>query len=285
MAKGNIGNLLQHFIGLSCANRLVDISEGKPLEYIDCYSMAPWEMIDGKSQPAFDKTVQQFAGKAAKGDFIARSFLSAWKCRYGSEDVPADPNNRDYPNTAVLLRTAFPQIAWNMRLHDIDSVKRKNLEEWARQQSPGTYSVAGKWIDSPLILKAPASQDAGVLVMLDPFRIVEDNHSKAEADGFLPQRLLRYLFGSLALNLHTRDDSAGPCAILLFSYSDDEPNVPDGVIRAIFPQDQWAIERVQTKPFNFRGANSYHQGWVVTKGSSQQSAPTTLQIAWDEWAG
>lgn len=282
MAMGNMGNLLQHFVGLSCAKRLVEMAQGKPIEYIDCYSMAPWEPIVGRNPQGFVSKVQQFGKMAEDGDFVASTFLAAWAGRYGENAIPAHPLDRDYPNSAVLLRTAFPTQTWNMRLHDIRY--REDIENWSRQQSPGTYRVEGDWTKSSLVQKAPISQEMAVLVMLDPYQIVDDNNPKGDDGGYLPKRLLGYLFGSLALNAHVRDKTAGPCVNLLFSYSQVNADEPDRVVRGTFHHKEWAIERVQSKQRGRDGRPSYHQGWVVTKNLSIRLAVPSFQEAWDQWA-
>jgi hypothetical protein len=283
MAKGNIGNLLQHFVGLSCARRLVEMSAGKPIEYIDCYSMAPWEPTRGRNPQGFVSTVQQFEWMMAEGDFVARTFLTAWVGRYGKDAIPARPLDREYPNTAVLLRTAFPDQPWNMRLHDAEPTNRKDLEKWSQHQLLGTYRVEGDWIKSSLIQKAPMPQDTAVMVMLDPYQIVDDGNPKADEGGYLSKQLLRYLFGRLALNAHEREAAAGPCVNVLLSYSDAEPDDSDRVVREVFAQSKWVIERIQSGPWSVNGRPSYHQAWVVTKGVSSSLAPPTFQQAWDRW--
>jgi hypothetical protein len=226
--------------------------------------------------------VQQFGRMAENGEFVASTFLAAWESRYGKKGVPNHPLKREYPNTAVLLGTAFPTQTWNMRLHDIRY--REDLENWSRQQSPGTYRVEGDWTKSSLIQKAPMSQEMPVLVMLDPYQIVDDRNPKADKGGYLSKQLLRYLFGPHALNALMREGTAGPCVNLLFSYSDAEPDEPDRVVRAVFPEGIWAVERVQSGPWSVNGRPSYHQGWVVTKGMSVRLAVPSFQEAWDQWA-
>ena len=50
MAKGNLGNLLQHFVAIHAADALVRNSpEGAKLVYVDCFSMAPWEEIEKRN--------------------------------------------------------------------------------------------------------------------------------------------------------------------------------------------------------------------------------------------
>lgn len=280
MAKGNIGNLLQHFIGLSCAKRLVDMSAGKPIEYIDCFSMSPWEPIDGSNAKDFKLKVLQFEKMKTEGDFVASVFLAAWARRYGENVSLPEPLRREYPNTAVLLRTAFPDQPWNMRLHDADPTNRQNLEQWSREQSPGSYRVDGDWTRSSLISKAPIPPESAAMVMLDPYQIVRNDHERADESGYLPERRLRFLHGAHALNVQERTEAAQPLVVTLFSYSDFNPNNADRVVRNVFSGEKWKIERVMC-PCTVRGHQAFHQGWAVSQGIS---APLELQTKWNGWA-
>jgi hypothetical protein len=258
------------------------MSAGKPIEYIGCYSMAPWEPIEGGNPQGFVSKVQQFGRMAENGDFVARTFLAAWEGRYGKDSVPDQPLKREYPNTALLLRTAFSAQEWDMRLHDIRYWK--DIEDWCSKQSVDRYRVQGDWTKSSLIRNAPMSTDRPVLTMLDPYQIVDDSNPKADDGGYLPTCLLRYLFGSLALDAHVREKTAEPCVNLMFSYSQADADEPDRVVRTVFPEGKWAIERVQSKHKNRDGTPLYHQGWIVTKGVSGRLVEPSIQEAWNQWA-
>ena len=290
MAKGNIGNLLQHFIALHCADRLIRAwnQPDMPVEYIDCYSMAPWEEITGNQPQGFVGMVNRFPEKERQGDFVASTFMAAWRSHHGEEGIPEHPRERDYPNTAVLLRIAFPEQTWNMRLHEDNTAgagKREELEVWANEQSPGECRVQGDWTDSPLVLNCPAPTDRPTFVMLDPFRIALDDGAASDQPGYLPERLLRFLFGSLALDLASRPErnSAAPTVIALFSYSDSSPNVPDQIVRSRFVDNNWHITRVRSGPWRGRGGECYHQGWIISTGIVEPVIHPSAQTAWDEW--
>ena len=64
MVKGNIGNLMQHFVVLRVAQRMLELWQKPeiPIEYIDCFSMAPWEPIEVNKQ-GFANQIESFASR------------------------------------------------------------------------------------------------------------------------------------------------------------------------------------------------------------------------------
>jgi hypothetical protein len=284
MAMGNIGNLLQHFVGLTVANRLVsDWNQPQnPIEYIDCFSMGPWETLDGSQPQGFVAQVERFPALVERNDLTARAFMAAWSEKYGADEMPARPLERLYPNTAVLLRHAFPGQHWNMRLHDIDEQIRADLDSWGKQENVlKEFRVHGDWSRSPAIHDAPAPEDRPVLLMLDPYRIVPDDPSKVPPGGYLSQAQLRFLTGTHALNLTPANRDGAPCVVVLLSFSDAYPDVPDRVVRKAFDNNGWRIERVQVSVRARREA--FHQAWIVSCGVEAFVPSGYLQGAWHEW--
>ena len=285
MAKGNIGNLLQHFVALRCGEALLGHWNQPhiPVAYIDCYSMAPWEEVTGKSSQGFDAIIRRFPVKAQSGDRVAATFLFAWHRRYSPTQLPPHPRDRDYPNTAVLLRTAFPDQTWEMRLHDID--KQSVLEEWIAEQPPGFGAVHGDWSQSPLIRNAPVSATQAVFVMLDPNQIVADDNAKADSGFYLPDRMLRFLIGQHGVDLLDRPSQPGaaPAVVTLFSYSDGDPTTADRIVTDRFAPAGWSVERVRSGPWKTFGKDSFHIGWVVSCHLKTPLVPPSLQSAWDGW--
>jgi hypothetical protein len=271
VAKGNVGNLLQHFVALRVAERVIVrwATPGVPVEYVDCFSMGPWEGLEPlgtKQRRMFVEKLGALADTPPGRDLIADAFQQAWHDRYGS-GLPARIEDRDYPNTAVLLRVAFPGQSWVMRLHEIAEGKQKELRGWAGRQANGVYEVDGDWEKSKLLKGNPVPGDRPVLVMLDPYQIVPDEAAKADEGGKLRAGHLRYLLGSLLLNLGgpSLPGRTAPVALLLFSYSDQDPDRPHDVVTRTFGSP-WAIERVQTVPLPDHGQKKVHQGWVVSHG-------------------
>lgn len=291
MAKGNIGNLLQHFIALRVVQRLVENwnQPDEPIEYIDCYSMAPWELITGGQPQGFVSLVRSFPAMQRQGDFVASVFLQAWQDHYSPDAISPQPRQRDYPNTAVLLRYGFPKQAWRMRLHEDDSTevgKNAALSEWARNQSNGSYAVAGDWTQSRLIRNCAAPSDSPVFVMLDPFQIVDDNNRNAGNGGYLPARLLRDLIGTHALNISQRpvNGEAKPLVVTLFSYANRNPEIADRIIREQFAGEGWQVERVQSGPQQGRNGQNWHVGWIVSTGVDFPILGSPAQDEWNRWA-
>lgn len=291
MAKGNIGNLLQHFVALHVAENLV-AGWGQPLEaieYIDCFSMAPWEAIKGNQSQGFVERVKTFEEKSTQGDFVADIFLKAWNTRYASDAIPKHPRSRDYPNTAVLLTTAFPEQHWNMRLHEDDSSaagKNALLTSWAAERTNGTYTVSGKWAQSEQIFNAPLPIDRPVMVMLDPTQIVKDDSTKADNAAYLSAQRIRYLFGEHALRVSRRARQANlkPLVIMAFSFAETYPEYSNKIMHDQFkPADGWQIERVTLEHRLARGTDSVHQGWIISSGLEKPIFENSLQSAWDHW--
>lgn len=288
MAQGNIGNLLQHFVALNCAERLLGAwgKYDQEVVYVDCFSMAPWEPVQGGQPQGFVGRVDTFARDTAAGDLTATTFLKAWERRYHPNPIPDHPQRRDYPNTAVLLRTAFPRQAWEMRLHDIDEDKQADLVQWANSEREdgfrGSIKVAGRHQNSPLISRCPVTPDRAVFVMLDPDQIVP----KARSDRDFDTEQLYQIFGGYRLDILSRpkESDAAPALITLFSYSDRWGDDTDEIVTRRFEPEGWIIERVKSGPWNNRGDETYHLGWAVSCGLPPQVPGRSLQIAWDEWS-
>jgi hypothetical protein len=291
VAKGNIGNLLQHFVALRVAQRLIE-NWGHPdisIEYIDCYSMAPWEPVTGRQPQGFVDLVRQFPVKRNHGDFVASVFLQAWWDHYyAPSEVPGHPQQRNYPNTAVLLRTGFPKQKWNMRLHEDDSTeagKFDKLSTWASQQNNGNYEVHNDWTGSPLILNRPVPNDRPALIMLDPFQIVSDRAISAGRGDYLPASRLQFLVGQHALSLQRQAENnrSKPIVLTLFSYSDANPQIADRIVREQFPSDCWHVEWVQSGPWQGRNGRNWHVGWIVSTVLGESVLRSSAQEEWNRW--
>jgi hypothetical protein len=289
MAKGNVGNLLQHFVALRCAEVLLSSwsLRSELVLYVDCFSMAPWEPVEGDNPQGFVGIIERFEEKAKNGDRVAQAFLTAWQQHYLPEDVPAHPQHRDYPNTASLLRAAFPHQSWLMRLHDVVPWKRTALEKWGNEQMPGNCAVGGAWKESLLIQRNPVSPDRACFVILDPYQIVPDQHPKASEGGYLAEQDIKYLFGRFGLNMITRPIQPGsaPGLITLFSYADANRKVTNQIVLDRFSSSGWNIESVSSGPWNtFGNPDNYHLGWVVSCRLPTPILGQSLQAAWDDWS-
>jgi hypothetical protein len=283
MAKGNTGNLLQHFVALRVAQRLVERwnQPDQQIEYIDCYSMAPWEPIEGDGSEGFRRLVSSLPAKQRHGDFVASVFIETWRQQGGLA-----AKNRLYPSTAVLLTAGFPDQAWRMRLHENDLAgggKRQQLEAWARQCGSECW-VEGDWTRSSLIQNSPAPRDRPVLVMLDPFQIVSDNARFADQPGYLSERQLEFLVQGQALDIARRpaDPQAQPAVITMFSYSDAEPAVAGEIVRKQF--EGWQICEVRATAHRRQPTPRCHACWIVSTGLGSPCLGAEAQAEWDCWS-
>lgn len=272
MAKGNIGNLLQHFVALEAGRRLLKAwsKPSEPIEYIDCYSTAPWEPADCANTQGYLVKIGQFEKTAQADDLTAKTFIDAWTGRYGAPLPPI--REREYPNTVVLLRTAFPDQAWNWRLHEIEEKKRVQLE--ALIGAP----VEADWKTSTMIRNRALPADRPSWIMLDPKKILRKE--KPNDDGSLASNWLRYLCGTLALDVNGATIAAAPPRMLtIFSYSDKD-DLAEEVVQEAFGSYAWRIHRVRSGP---HGRATYHQAWVITNKSCGDAADFDLQPLWDKW--
>jgi len=287
MARGNIGNLLQHFLALRAADRLLG-AIGVPAQtvpsicYIDPFAMAPWEEITGKRSEGFDRMVRSFPALA--DDPVARTMLSAWTRRYSShpDGLPAHPREREYPNTAVLLRERYPEVSWDMRLCEVDPRKRDELDEWARVQAPGVYQVGGDWHDASLL--QPIDDSTPALVALDPYQFIADDAKNVGRFGYLsPAEVLLLLGDKLQILERPEAEASAPTAVVLLSFADAEADAVDRRVRSLFDPRGWTVDRVRVGPFQGRNGEGFHQGWLCETPALPRLEPGETQAAWDGW--
>lgn len=96
MAKGNIGNLLQHFVALNVAEKVVNYwnKPESPIEYVDCFSMAPWESLDCTQPQGFKRLINTFPTRSDAGDFVANVFINVWNGKYDINNTPVKVKDR-----------------------------------------------------------------------------------------------------------------------------------------------------------------------------------------------
>ena len=126
MAKGNLGNILQHFVAIMAADELLAQTGrfGDSVFYLDAFAMQPWEKLGmltaggAVAQPRKDFSEQyaRMPGRAMKQDIVAKAFVQA------GQQNPNKAAKGYYPNTAALLCAAFPTHPWEMDL--LRSMKR-----------------------------------------------------------------------------------------------------------------------------------------------------------------
>lgn len=269
MAKGNVGNILQHFVVVTAAERLVRTAATATISYVDCFSMAPWESMPTKKRP-FGELLGAIEAADPKTDATVRAFHQA--LAFGA------PHGGLYPNSAVLLRAGFRETDWRMRLHDVEEKKRVELLSWGRS-SATAVQVEGDFRSSPLIKRAPIAVDEAVLVALDPFQVVS-RASTDRTDGDLHVSELRWMLGEHCLSLsHRLTSRAAPVVVALFSYAEAAPDATDRVVRSIL-DPRWSISRIKIRALGGR-PRTFHQAWWIA--STEDAACADLPRAWREW--
>jgi hypothetical protein len=283
MAKGNMGNLAQHFVAIHSINQLV-LRWNQPeaaIELIDCYSMAPWETLETSKTPQrrlFENRCRLF--EHADDCQIADSFNQAWRNHYGRV-VPIDVSDRMYPNTAVLLKAAFPNQRFRMRLHDNDGENFDQLKRLAYVIGPDEVQVDRDWTQSRLIHGVPAPKDRPVALMLDPYKIVPNDHDRVSEAGYLTPRHIQYLLGPSALAIDSPRKT--PCVMIACSYSEQSPEASIGILTGVLANTGWSIETLVAGPFPDIGRTKSHVIVVASMGCEKPIFDRPLQDMWNEW--
>jgi len=283
MAKGNSGNLLQHFVALTVANAVVEAwaKPGEAIEYVDCFSMSPIEPIDAAAGD-FKERVKLIAEGDAS-DIVSQTLRTIWNENY-PDGFPTVKKGFLYPNTALLLHRAFEQ-KWNMRLHEINDEKRAELATWFEQNAEQlSGSVNGAWRTSDQIMKSPVSRECPCIVMLDPSQVCKDNkelQKKADPDAYLTARSLHYIGGDQALNLLAHTNKECPKVMLMFSYSENNPAATHHNVEETCAAIGMEMQRITTTDKS-RAKPVTHQGWVVYRDLPALEE-LDLQQAWDAW--
>lgn len=112
--KGNIGNLLQHWVFVE----LVELLKGShcnDLCYFDAYSMSPFAKRESNTKPnIFDEVKDQLSKKKS-------NFEIAWN--------ELSNNYVEYPSSAMFLNHIW-QKPLNLILCESDSASAKEIEDW-----------------------------------------------------------------------------------------------------------------------------------------------------------
>lgn len=284
MAKGNEGNLMQHFVLLQAAKAVCEAWQdtNSAIEFVDCYAMAPWEPLEPGGGGQRTEFLNRCETMSQTPDFVSAAFHTAWSARYGTA-LPG-VQDREYPNSAVLLRCAFPSQAFNMRLHDVDNAKRQLLSSLASSAPNIAVRVEGDWTTSPQIMRNPAPRDRPTVVTLDPYRVHHDNHGAVGA-GSMRARQLSWLLGAGALDLPVLAMQAPPIpsAVVLFNYNEQYPKRIDRDVRSALRRGNWTVDLVTSGPHGGAGTASHHMAWVALHGCQLPAQHVSLQAAFNQW--
>jgi hypothetical protein len=277
MAKGNTGNLLQHFVAIMVADKIIrQLSDSTAIEYIDLFAMRPWEEIN-QAEDQFKKRIKAITDqKQPSNHCVTSSYRKAFTSKY-PDATPPIRRGFSYPNTATLLEHGFPKQKWLMQLHDIDQSKQTALQEMIDKNGKIQGTVLGKWQNS--LEKRSQAREGPVLAMLDPNQI---NLKAGSDEAKLGVRQLISIASEHKLNLFTNTLNL-PAALLAFSYTDHEPDKVNRHLRQEIDNAGWediVIERITTRAHTgTRGRDSVHQGWIIHKNIKTLE----LQAEWDSW--
>lgn len=272
MAKGDIGNLLQHFVALTALTRLAKAAGAARFAYVDLFAMRPWEDVP-RADDAFKRCL--YAVPSRPADPVGSALIAAQRAR-GADLV------REYPNTTALALHAGFSLA-SVTACEIDDAKRAQLEEYLLAGAPET----------PLSLHADCTKAklvkclGAAFIIMDPFQVDVDAAHEGEA-GYISLSQIRGILGSSKLDVlaRARDSFAEPCVAAIFSYGEPTANA-DGTDRALRRELErwgWRISRVvePTVLATGRRRPALHQGWWCASADSV-AAPDDLQASWDEW--
>lgn len=268
VAKGNIGNFLQHFVALTAARRLAEVAG--TFEYVDPFAMAPWEGLD-REEADFAKIRGSLA---TREDAIAHIFSTAFR-----ERTKTTPDRREYPNTIALLLSAgiVPSRA---TLCEINDEKREELTSFLNKSNIAS-EVHGDF------RKARFGACAGAaLVVLDPLQVQAKKRN--DASGYMTVDDVRGLLGAkLSLLGRAKKPASPPCIATIFSFS-EVPQTADETDRALRADLEtkygWRVQRVRQAMVLTTGnrRDGFHQAWWCASHESVEPVQD-LQGAWNAW--
>lgn len=277
MAKGNMGNLLQHYVALHAA-RALDAKAGA-FEYVDLFAMAPWEGLE-RATAGFKHAIGTLDARPAE-DRVAAAFRAAWARRYGKEVLPPAPK-RQYPNTAALLLETPVRLA-KMAVCEHDETRREELQAYLDEHAQETpHDVFGRWEDVRF-----ASRLNALMIMIDAYQVHRKTQATSKKPGYITVDRIRGVLGALGLLKRGDDAAATPAVATIFSYGETEPDATHRVLLAeLEGKWGWNVTRVQEPDVSPRaaGKTAWHQGWWCASHESVR-APEDLQQRWEQWRG
>lgn len=277
MAKGNIGNLLQHYVALHAARTLDSLAGG--FEYVDLFAMAPWEGLERRT-PGFKAVIDSLDTRPA-GDPVAAAFRAAWARRYGKE-IPALATKRQYPNTAALFLDAGIRMS-KMALCEQDETRRAELQAYLDEHAAATpHEVFGRWEEVRF-----ATRSNPMMVMFDPYQVHRKTQATSKKLGYITVDKIRGVLGQLGLLKRGDDAAAAPAIVTIFSFGELDPDATHRVLEAdLAGKWGWHLERIKEPDVPARDATRavWHQAWWC--GSNEATkAPADLQQRWETWRG
>ncbi len=207
MARGNNGNLLQHFTECEIARYLTKEAGASDLHVVFTHAMAPCEPFEEeRNTPHLALDACLLAAKLDESGELGREFAVVEA--YRRTEASAD----GYPNSAELVARI---VGGRKKLHGLlcetCAAKRTALaERWSRADvciHPGSWREAN--------LKAPTELERPWLFTMDPFTFTQRSFSEAVDDGNLDASDLHSVKDSLSGYLQAPQ----PGALCVFCYS------------------------------------------------------------------
>ena len=272
MAKGNMGNFLQHFMGVTAASRL---SERGPFDYVDPFAMAPWEALENGSDAQFVARFHQLA--SGSQDVVTGAFLAALRSKFPG-DLPRQRAEIRYPNTVALLLAAgivpqhvlFCERDEDKRNQMVELLRRARVEHEAHEDAHGTWR---------------RSCSIATMVMLDPDKIRRDR-SREEVRRIKVGEI-RGLLGRLEILNRPAETDGAPCIITAFSFGNagGDAHEVDRNLREEFDKRGWKLHGVRAERADPYDATRrvFDQGWWLASHECVEPRGS-LTAAWTEWA-
>jgi hypothetical protein len=182
VAKGNNGNLLQHFVECEMASELTQQMLTKRLHVIFTHGMAPYEKCEPlpPGEPGELRDLLKALGGIDEGAIEALGFpvLLAYKRLGATED--------HFPNSAEVVASVLAdRAAIAGEICENDATRAAGLTDAWGMSSMNIRQ--GSWRDAVKYLVAPAKTDTPWLFAMDPYAFKQREFLEIEDDGYLDQ--------------------------------------------------------------------------------------------------
>lgn len=182
MAKGNNGNLLQHFVETELATTLTDGMLEKRFYAVFTHGMAPFEPCEplAEGEPAELRSLLK----------VLPGFDASWAEESGFPVLKAykrlQASETNFPNSAEVVSSVLGDKA--ILRGEICEQKPELAEELAKMWDVSTVNVRkGSWRDAVRHIAAPDGQDAPWIFSMDPYRFKTREFLDIQDDGYLDQ--------------------------------------------------------------------------------------------------
>lgn len=264
MAKGNGGNLLQHWVLCDLAASVLSRVARRRIAYVDCYAMKPFECVESSpcSQPEFHAVLSDT--HRLKSDF--QKALCILK-----EEIWRDQRPH-YPSSLVLLSALQVPLARAV-LCECHREKAEAIELWCRRRDLSAVVWPTNWRHVDIRSLLEGDERALVLALLDPNVVSLSENTRPENMSIVD---LERLLGEITVT--------GETIVQISSYSSNGGNsgakVRPCVRRLLGEHDFSAVFEV-CQPKKGR-AKLRDSPWSIIAGRFT-SRTIDLQTAFEEW--